>query len=489
MNHLLARLRSAFASSVPPAPDLELLSRFLDRNDQDAFAELVRRYGPMVLGVCRRTLGDGPDAEDAYQAVFLILAQRAETVQTIGRVAGWLHGVATLTAKKARGRRAKRRLREQAAGLLTDVPATDCPVSAELAGVIDTELAAIPEKYRTAVVLCELRQLTLDQAAAELGVPRGTVASRLARGREALGRRLLRRGLLAIPPLPTLIPPPAVEPTSTAHSLSREVLQTMTVSNLRWIPLAVLPLVTLAVMFFGPAPSNGNAAPVPKADGKDKPVLDRVALVGIGGMLEQPTIRKSLALTKVQEDKIAEIGKAVETKNIAARKALLTASGKQQLDLDELQQMNDAITASIAEYDRQLSEVLVAGQLTRLRQIQLQRDEPAMLVSPHAVRVLNLTADQEEQMAGEVAKVQTRGNDLLPGIAHFANAGKQPLITKMVQQRTTAQNKVRDAILKHLTAEQKETWSTLVGDRMPSDVLYYSSPEVLWAQLTHNSHK
>src|SRR5438270_441197 len=123
MSHLLSRLRSAFTPAVPPTPDVELLSRFIGRNDQDAFAELVRRYGPMVLGVCRRTLGTGPDADDAYQAAFLVLAKRAVTVRGIGRVAGWLHGVATLCAKKTRTRRARCRLRERASGMLVDVPA------------------------------------------------------------------------------------------------------------------------------------------------------------------------------------------------------------------------------------------------------------------------------------------------------------------------------------------------------------------------------
>lgn len=195
MTHLLARLRSAFTPPVP-TPDVELLTRFLERNDQDSFTELVRRYGPMVLGVCRRTLGDGPDADDAYQAAFLVLAKRAAPVRGIGRVGGWLHGVATLTAKKARVRRAKRRLRERTGGL-PDVPSHE-PTPSDLACVLDEELAAIPEKYRTAVVLCELRRLTLDQAATELGVPRGTIASQLARGREMLGKRLLRRGLFSL---------------------------------------------------------------------------------------------------------------------------------------------------------------------------------------------------------------------------------------------------------------------------------------------------
>src|SRR5262245_54252267 len=143
MSHLLARLRSAFTPTALPTPDVELLSQFLDRNDQDAFAELVRRYGSMVLGVCRRTLGNSPDADDAYQAAFLVLAKRAATVRSIGRVAGWLHGVATLCAKKARTRRARQRLHEQASGMLVEVPATET-TTAELSAFLDEELAAIP---------------------------------------------------------------------------------------------------------------------------------------------------------------------------------------------------------------------------------------------------------------------------------------------------------------------------------------------------------
>lgn len=167
-----------------------------------AFAELVGRHGPMVLGVCRGVLADAHAAEDAFQAVFLVLARKADTIRPPGAVGGWLYGVAVRTARKAKAAAARRQRREMATILANPDAASrerERPESsldrAELRAVIDAELAALPDTHRAAVVLCDLQGKTRAEAAAELNCAEGTVAAWLSRGRKALAARLARRGV------------------------------------------------------------------------------------------------------------------------------------------------------------------------------------------------------------------------------------------------------------------------------------------------------
>jgi RNA polymerase sigma-70 factor (ECF subfamily) len=175
--------------------DGDLLRRFTRQADEAAFAELVRRHGPMVRGVCRRLLGDTPDADDAFQAAFLVLARKAGAVARPHQLANWLFGVARRTALRARAGAARRHARE---GPLVDVPAPEAVpavVWADLRSVLDEEVGCLPERYRAAFVLCHLQGRTTGEAAVVLGCPRGTVLSRLAWARQRLRARLTRRGV------------------------------------------------------------------------------------------------------------------------------------------------------------------------------------------------------------------------------------------------------------------------------------------------------
>lgn len=163
--------------------DAELLGRYIDRRDQTAFAVLVRRHAPMVFGVCRRILPTDQDAEDAFQATFLILAEKAHTAAP-REVGNWLHGVARRAALLLRRSIVRRRER------LGDVPEPPASRSDELRAVLDEELSRLPEVYRTVVVLCDLEGRTRREAALMLGWPEGTVAGRLVRARELLAKRL-----------------------------------------------------------------------------------------------------------------------------------------------------------------------------------------------------------------------------------------------------------------------------------------------------------
>jgi RNA polymerase sigma factor (sigma-70 family) len=182
-----------------PSPDCNLtdrhlLERFVAARDDAAFAALVRRHGPMVLGVCRRLLHDAHEAEDAFQATFLVLAHKARSIASPELLGPWLHGVAYRTAARAR-QAARRRVRErEAAATPQGDPAVEV-VCRELRQVLDEELGRLAQKYRVPLVLFYLEGKTTEEVARQLGCPQGTVLSRLARGRDRLRHRLVRRGL------------------------------------------------------------------------------------------------------------------------------------------------------------------------------------------------------------------------------------------------------------------------------------------------------
>jgi RNA polymerase sigma-70 factor (ECF subfamily) len=175
--------------------DAKLLARFVGQQDETAFAALVQRHGPMVLGVCRRVLGDLHDAEDACQAAFLVLARKARSLARPEALGNWLYGVAYRTALKARAEAIRRRAREsQVAARAVRDPAAEL-ILQELRLLLDDELNRLPAKYRAPFVLCFLAGQTHEEAALTLGCPRKTITTRLTRARERLHARLLRRGL------------------------------------------------------------------------------------------------------------------------------------------------------------------------------------------------------------------------------------------------------------------------------------------------------
>jgi RNA polymerase sigma factor (sigma-70 family) len=175
--------------------DGDLWQRYLRERNEAAFETLVRRHGPMVMGVCRRVLRNDQDAEDAFQATFLVLVRAGSLRQSPVKIANWLYGVAYRTASEARRAAAIRRARE--AKVISRSPSSENR-DAELWGVLDEELSRLPEKYRLAILLCDLEGRTRHDVARQLGCPEGTMASRLARGRSLLAVRLARRGFPAV---------------------------------------------------------------------------------------------------------------------------------------------------------------------------------------------------------------------------------------------------------------------------------------------------
>ncbi len=183
------------ARAAGDTTDADLLDRFVAQREEAAFTALLERHGPLVLGVCRRVLGNAEDAADAFQATFLVLVRKAGSIRKGASVASWLHGVANRVSLEARTRAARRRAHENRAKNIGQAdPAADAATH-ELRAILDEELEQLPEKYRAPLVLHYLAGKTKEETARQLGWSEGTVSGRLARARDRLRERLTRRGL------------------------------------------------------------------------------------------------------------------------------------------------------------------------------------------------------------------------------------------------------------------------------------------------------
>jgi len=275
LHSLIKRLHPA--DDAKRLDDAELLARFIRTHDAAAFEVLVWRHGAMVLGAARRLLGNEADAEDAFQATFLTLARKAGSIRRGGALAAWLHLVACRVAGRQRRQRRPMRSLNGCDVATTPLPADD------LGGVLDCEIARLPERFRRVVVLCYLEGRSAEEAAAVLGCPRGTVLSRLANARRRLRPRLERRGIaLAVPPvipplserLVTMTVPLGQGAAATAPiiTLSDGVIRTMFRNKLR-LPLAAGILVAAGLVAIGfsraDKPAGQPADLPPAAKGED----------------------------------------------------------------------------------------------------------------------------------------------------------------------------------------------------------------------------
>src|SRR5262245_49220037 len=197
MNEVIEHLRrTVLLRNESLLTDGQLLGCFIESRDAGtAFAALVRRHGPMVWGVCRRLL-NSHDAEDAFQATFLVLVRKATSIVPREKVANWLYGVAHQPALMARRTAARRRAREKQVTQMPEPAAPEKDHWRELQPLLDQELSRLPDAYREIIVLSDLEGKTRREVARQLGVPEGTVGSRLGRARIMLAERLARHGLV-----------------------------------------------------------------------------------------------------------------------------------------------------------------------------------------------------------------------------------------------------------------------------------------------------
>jgi carboxypeptidase Q len=312
------------------APDQDLLQRFLGEQDEAAFEAILRRHGPMVLDVCRGVLANEADAEDAFQATFLVLARKAGSIRQAATLASWLHGVAYRTALKARAESAQRRKHE------TDVPERkvsdpDRLTWAEVRGVLHEELDRLSERYREPLVVCYLQGKTQDEAAALLGLSKGTLKRWLERGRALLRERLVRRGMgpaavllaAALPSATASACLPATLVSSTIKAASLWTAGQAAAPGLISAQLTALTEGVLKTMFV--AKHKIAAA-----------VLVLVSLVGIGGGL--------LALLTVT---------AEQQQTEKEEKAKTTGTGKNQTKSDKDQLQGSWVVLSAVENGRE----------------------------------------------------------------------------------------------------------------------------------------
>jgi RNA polymerase sigma factor (sigma-70 family) len=260
--------------------DRALLARFAQHRDESAFRALVERHGPLVLGVCRRLLNNEHDAEDAFQATFLLLARKAGSVRWHESVGNWLYEAAYRIAAKARVQGARRGKHERQAATMLPTTSSPAPAWNELRGVLDEELARMPEKFRMPLLLCYLHGKTRDEAAEQLGWTLDTVKGRLERGREMLRRRLEQRGLAlsaallpgllgqeGVAAMPAVLATITVESAITGDTAARvAVLLKGAMQAMFWTKVKRAALVlTLGVLASG----AGTWALLASADGKD----------------------------------------------------------------------------------------------------------------------------------------------------------------------------------------------------------------------------
>src|SRR5262245_27430425 len=186
---------AAGANEVGDQSDAVLLQQFVSQRSEDAFAALLQRHGPLVFAVCRRTLRENADAEDAFQATFLVLVRKAGSIRKQGTLSAWLHRVALNISRTIKRVAARRQAHERQVADMAPAPPPDGVELRDWQSVLHEEVDQLPEKYRVPVVLCYLQGLTHEEAARQLGWPLGSVKGRLARARERLRTRLDRRGL------------------------------------------------------------------------------------------------------------------------------------------------------------------------------------------------------------------------------------------------------------------------------------------------------
>jgi RNA polymerase sigma factor (sigma-70 family) len=320
--------------------DAQLLARFLDGRDEAAFAALVRRHGPMVLGVCRRLLGNVHDAEDAFQASFLLLARKAAAVVRREAVGSWLYTVAYRTALEARAANARRRARETQVETMPHPPVPPAEAQ-DWRPLLDRALNELPEKYRRLVVLCDLEGRTRRDVARQLGLAEGTLSSRLAAARRLLARRLSKSGLslsggaLAVvlaERASAAVPAPLAVATvkaatllaagraaglmTPAAALMKEVLKTMFLTKLKVVVAVVMVATALGVS--GLAYRASGSATAQAAPEGDKASSEAEAL------------RRKVELLQINLDVVLEKVRAqeAELKTLRAQVAAGTAKAR-----------------------------------------------------------------------------------------------------------------------------------------------------------------
>jgi RNA polymerase sigma factor (sigma-70 family) len=466
-NPILHHVRRLLTHRETGPSDCDLLRDFLDRRDEAAFAALVERHGAMVLGVCQSILRHRQDAEDAFQATFVVLARNAGSIRRRDGLGSWLHGVAHRVACKARAAGARR----QALLAKAAVPPPVCPADdltwGEVRSILHAELAALPERFREPLVLCYLEGLTQDEAARRLGWSATTVKGRLQRGRQALRRRLERRGLGSTAVLGTAVlagqgwaepvAPGLVQvavraalsvPGASAVALARGIVGPVAPLKVRLMATVLLATFVLAggAMLLGHRPSAAESRPLaidPPAAANDRPpAADRHGdPLPAGAVARLGTLRfnhgqdlNALHFTPDGKTILSEGGGVLRFWDAATGKELrhlnlpapsfddqtvLSADGKTMTFLNQDGFEHDSVRVWDLDRGKELRKVLLGGRRTEIsvyRRNALSPDGKLCAVhGPQKVQVYDLATGRElcqlRPGPDEVAAVVFAGGD------------------------------------------------------------------------------
>jgi RNA polymerase sigma factor (sigma-70 family) len=482
MNDLMARLRAvASETATSAAADSELLSSYAMYRDPAAFESLVRRHGPMVLATCRRVVGNVHDAEDAFQATFLVLARKSDSIRPRSALAGWLHGVALRAAHKVRVSEARRQARERKVATMPKSTDDGNAADPELLRALHREITRLPMDLRAAIVVCELEGKTRAAAARQLRWPEGTVASRLTRARQLLARRLKVAELAAIasPLVPIAVPERLVARTlnsatqfasgpglagSVAVVAAEEMVMDMLVKKLTSMAAAtfvVAAAIAVTVFGVGTGAAPTAAAPLPKPGSKesDLAAMLKTARPLTPGLLEQDEVLNDMKCSPEQRQAMAEILKAARDEQREALQRMLrarvpAAGPAPPGGVAVVGGAGFSISGRLNIDSNKLLAPLKPEQIIRARQIELQLKGPQAFADRRVVRALGLTVEQEEKV--EEILVKFEAESMLPTMVA---GGNQADFKPLAEQHA----KVGGECLKLLTKEQKASWDRLIG--------------------------
>ena len=490
----LAVFLKAFGPTDSRSTDDQLLADFFAHRDERAFAALVRRHERTVWGVCRRVLSNAADAEDAFQATFLVLVCRGRTLAERGCVGGWLYRVAHRVSLKMRSQATKRKRREErAARVEGSAPAARDP--SDLLAVVGEELDGLSESHRSAVVVCDLDGLSRAAAAARLGCNEGTLSARLHRGRKQLAERLRQRGittplagLVALAGVTQIAPAGLAKGTAAmasvvavrglsdravSASVAALVSNTLKDMTMRFatkiLTVAVLATGLLGWGLFGGTggESRANAAPVPPAKADGPVDLPSSAYE----LLRNRKVLKELKCTPEQRVQIEDAYDDLNEKHPPFPIANLVQAGQaipqQQLEAE----LRKIAAAAEAESKLIAEKHLRKEQLVRLGQIELQVRGLRAFTDPKVAAVLKLT-DEQKKAAGDALEA-AKWNPPAPGLGGFAAVavpvggnianGTHPLDPELAK-------KEQAKFEKGLTKEQQSTWQAMTGTKIGFDM-------------------
>lgn len=439
--------------------DGQLLDHFVRSQDENAFEQLLRRHGPMVLGVCRRILTQPDDAEDAYQATFLVLVRKAASIHPPEMVGNWLYGVACRTALKARAMAHERRVKEKQGDSMNRQPSIAGDAAdawTDLQDVLDDELERLPEKYRALIVLCDIEGRSRKEVADALNLPEGTLSSRLATARKRLAQRLARRGItLSAGAIATLLTqnlasasvPPALNVT-TLQSVSI-FLNASTAAGAIAPNVAALAEGVLKAMFLAKLKTVSTVI-----------VLVGFLLAGVAALVStgsdaqaQQTQQAAQAEGK-KDDAGDKEKKPVESKGKEKEKDNKAFSGK---DTDPVTSLKDRLK----KHESEIAKIRRA----MLKEIdeEIDKVETALKKAREAQKAGDRTAFQKAgQLTGEKIRLQSLRNNVEHGMPIGGFSASRPIENQLGLHLTTPSSTLRQQL-----ALQKD--QGLVLDRVTAD--------------------